>query len=155
MKMLALTVLPMLLIAAPATAQTLKPTLDYASAAKIPDGCLVWAAAHDRRMATAILDARGMEVTFAHMDGVNMGIGDIARWKANSAAKFGRATVENAARNPPANMPNVAAVGGGVPIYATDGTLLGGVGTSGGSPDEDAACGAAGIAAAGLKPARP
>lgn len=149
-------ILPALaLLGTAAPAQTLRPTLDYATAAKIRETCLGWAAKNNKRFAIAILDARGMEVTFAHMDGVNMGIGDIARWKANSAAKFGRATSENAARNPPANMPNVAAIGGGVPIYTADGVLLGGVGTSGGTQEEDAACGTAGVEAAGLKVSRP
>ncbi len=154
MKLPTLIVLP-LLLAAPATAQTLRPTLDYASAAKIRDMCVDWATKNNKKMAIAVLDARGMEVTYAHLDGTSNGVGDIARWKANSAAKLGRPTAENAARNPPANMPNVAALGGGVPIFTNDGTLLGGVGTSGGSPEEDAACGSLGILASGLKNARP
>ena len=96
-----------------------------------------------------------MPVTLAHMDGVSTGGGEIAQWKAVSAAKFGRATSETAALNPPAHMPSVATIMGGVPVYTGDGVLLGGVGVSGGKPADDAACAASGIEAAGLKPAKP
>jgi uncharacterized protein GlcG (DUF336 family) len=142
-------------LAVPASAQTARPTLDYASAAKIRDTCLDYARAHNLRVAVVVLENHGMPVTLAHMDGVSMGVGEIALWKATSAAKYGRATADTAARNPPANMPSVATIMGGVPIYSADGTLLGGVGTSGGKPADDAACGTAGIEAAGLKAAKP
>ncbi len=142
-------------LAAPSAAQTVRPVLDYASAATIRDGCLAWARQHGFRMAIVVLEPHGMRVTLAHMDGVLMGGGEVAQWKALSAAKFGRATIDTAALNPPANMPSVATIQGGVPIYTADGTLLGGVGVSGGKPAEDAACATAGIEAAGLKPARP
>jgi len=141
----------LVLLSSPALAQTPRPGLDHASAAKIRDTCLAWARANGRSFAIAVMDNRGMPVTFDHMDGASAAVGEIARWKADSAARFGRATAELGARNPPANMPHVATIGGGVPIYSADGVLLGGVGTSGGSPDEDAACGAAGIEAAGLR----
>lgn len=142
-------------LAVPASAQTARPTLDYASAAKIRDTCLDYARAHNLKVAVFVLENHGMAVTLAHMDGVSMGVGEIALWKATSAAKYGRATADTAALNPPANMPSVATIMGGVPIYSTDGTLLGGVGTSGGKPADDAACGTAGIEAAGLKAAKP
>jgi len=147
--------LTMLLLAAPAAAQTARPALDYASAATIRDTCVNWAKARNFRMAIVVLEPHGMPVTLAHMDGVSMGGGEIAQWKATSAAKFGRATADTAALNPPANMPSVATIMGGVPIYSADGVLLGGVGVSGGKPADDAACAAAGIEAAGLKIAKP
>lgn len=148
--MRAAAVAALLLLAGPAAAQTARPALDYASAATIRDTCLAWAAARDLKVAIIVMDARGMPVTLAHMDGVSMGVGEIARWKAGSAARFGRPTSEMKALNPPPNMPNVATVPGGVPIYAA-GVLLGGVGTSGASGAEDAACGRAGVEAAGLR----
>lgn len=144
-----------LLIATPAAAQTTRPVLDYASAATIRDTCVAWAKAHGFRIAIVVLEPHGMPVALAHMDGVSMGGGEVAQWKAMSAAKYGRATVDTAALNPPANMPSVATVQGGVPIYSAEGVLLGGVGVSGGKPAEDAACATAGIEAAGLRVARP
>ncbi|ODP36382.1 hypothetical protein BFL28_06290 [Sphingomonas turrisvirgatae] len=129
--------------------------MDYASAATIRDTCVKWAQARGMKMTLVVLDARAMPVTLAHMDGVSMAGGEIAQWKANAAAKFGRATADFAATPPPPGVPNVAAMQGGVPIYTTAGVLLGGVGVSGGKPTDDAACAAAGIEAAGLTPARP
>jgi glc operon protein GlcG len=145
----------LLALAVPAAAQTARPALDYASAATIRDTCVAWAKARNARIAIVVLEPHGMPLTLAHMDGVSMGGGEIAQWKAMSAAKFGRATADTAALNPPANMPSAATITGGMPIYSTDGILLGGVGVSGGKPADDAACAAAGIEAAGLKPTRP
>ncbi|MFA5962552.1 MAG: heme-binding protein [Sphingomonas sp.] len=143
------------LLGMPASAQTTRPALDYASAAKIRDTCLDYARAHNLKIAVVVLENHGMPVTLAHMDGVSVGVGEIALWKATSAAKYGRATADTATLNPPANMPSVATIMGGVPIYSADGALLGGVGTSGGKPADDAACGTAGIEAAGLKASKP
>jgi uncharacterized protein GlcG (DUF336 family) len=144
-----------LLLGVPASAQTARPVLDYASAAKIRDTCVAWARAHKINVAIVVIENHGMPMTLAHMDGVSTGVGEIAMWKAMSAAKYGRATADTAALNPPANMPSVATIMGGVPIYSADGVLLGGVGTSGGKPADDAACGTAGIEAAGLKAVKP
>nr|WP_286207864.1 heme-binding protein [Hephaestia sp. MAHUQ-44] len=147
--------MPLLLIAGTAGSQTLRPGLDYASAATIRDTCIAWATERDMRMAIFVLEPHGMPVTLAHMDGTSAGVHDVARWKANSAAHSGRATADTATFNPPLNTPNVATMGGGVPIYTADGALLGGVGVSGGKPADDIACATAGIAAAGLKVAKP
>lgn len=138
-----------------AVGQTARPALDYASAATIRDTCLAWAKQRGLKVAIVILDPRAMPVTLAHMDGVSTAGGEIAQWKAVSSAKFGRATADFAAMTVPPGMPNVAAMAGGVPIYTVDGVLLGGTGVSGARPAEDAGCAAAGIEAAGLKPARP
>jgi len=143
------------LLGVPASAQTPRPVLDYASAARIRDTCLDYARAHNLRVAVIVLDNHGMPVTLAHMDGVSVGAGEIALWKATSAAKYGRATADTATMNPPANMPSVATITGGVPIYSTDGVLLGGVGASGGKAADDAACGTAGIEATGLRTSKP
>lgn len=138
-----------------ADAQTLRPSLDYKSAETIRDTCLRWAADRDMHLAIAVMDAHGMLVTYAHMDGVSVAVGEVARWKATSSSKFGRATTDFGKLDPPANMPSVASIGGGVPIYTPNGVLLGGVGASGASSADDAACGTAGIEAAGLSAERP
>lgn len=135
----------------PAFAQSMRPSLDYTSAATIRETCLAWAGERRRAVAIAIYDARGMLVAYAHQDGVSTAVGEVARWKGESSAKFGRATADLAPLDPPANMPAVATVRGGVPIYTPEGTLLGGVGVSGMRSEDDAACGTAGIEAAGLR----
>ena len=142
-------------LAGPAAAQSLRPSLDYASAATIRDTCIAWAGERDLKITLFVMDAHGRPITSAHMDGVSTAAGEIARWKAESSSKSGRATAALAAMKPPANMPTVAAIGGGVPIYTTDGILLGGVGASGAKSEEDAACGTAGVEAAGLSASRP
>ena len=134
-----------------AGAQTSRPSLDYASAAKIREGCLAWAAKTDKRVVITILDDRAMLVAFAHLDGASMSAGDISRWKANAAARFGRASADIAKLNPADSVPNVATIPGGVPIFTADDILLGGVGVSGGRPEDDVACAKAGIEAAGLR----
>jgi len=139
-----------LLVAASATAQTARPALDYASAAKIRDTCLDWAVKNGRKMTVAVMDTHGMVITYAHMDGASYAAGDMARWKGNAAARFGKSTADLAKLNPAPNVPDVATITGGVPIYSGDGAHLGGVGVSGGRPDEDTGCATAGIAAAGL-----
>jgi len=139
----------------PNVAQTMRPTLDYASAATIRDTCLATARGRGGKVAVVVLEPHGMPVTLAQMDGVSMAGGEMARWKAAAAARFGHSTADIARLDPPANAPDAATIAGGVPIYAADGTLLGGVGVSGGKPADDAACATAGIEAAGLKPAPP
>jgi uncharacterized protein GlcG (DUF336 family) len=143
-----------ILLAAPSMAQTPRPGLDYASASTIVSTCVQWATENDRNVAIAVMDNRGMLVAFAHMDGASAAVGELARWKANGSAMFGRATADIGALNPPANLPHAATLTGGVPIYTADGVRLGGVGTSGLRPDEDAACGTAGVEAAGLTTSR-
>ncbi|WP_156840559.1 GlcG/HbpS family heme-binding protein [Novosphingobium aquimarinum] len=136
-------------------AQTLRPALDYASAATIRETCLAWAGERGMKAAIAVRDPRGMLVAYAHLDGTSTAAGEAALWKSDSASRFGAATADLAKLNPPANMPAVATIRGGVPIYTKDGVLLGGVGVSGMKSEDDAACASAGIEAAGLVPARP
>lgn len=145
----------LLALASTATAQTARPALDYASAAKIRDSCLDWAGKNGKRMTVAVMDGHGMLVAYAHMDGASYQAGEMARWKGNAAARFGKATADLAKLNPAPNVPNVATIPGGVAIYTGDGVLLGGVGVSGGRPDEDVACATGGITAAGLKTDKP
>ena len=138
-----------------ASAQTLRPALDYASAATIRDTCIAWAYSREQAVAIGVYDSRGTVIAFAHQDGVSTAAGEIARWKGESSAKFGRATADLAKLDPPSNMPAVATIRGGVPIYSDDGVLLGAVGTSGMRSEDDEACGKAGIEAAGLRSAKP
>jgi uncharacterized protein GlcG (DUF336 family) len=133
---------------APAGAQTARPMLDYASAAKIRDGCVAWANERKLSVAVAVFDERGTLMAFALMDGAAAAVGDYAQWKGRSAAMIHVASAETAnwGRGPA----QLATWEGGVPVFSSDGVPLGGVGVSGAESAEDVACGKAGIAAAGL-----
>lgn len=134
--------------AAAAPAQTPRPMLDYATAAKIREGCLAWAAERKLTVAVAVFDESGRLITFAFMDGTPTAVADFAQWKGKSAATIHVASKETAKWGQGA--PGVASWEGGTPIFSRDGIALGGVGVSGGESAEDSACGEAGIAAAGM-----
>lgn len=129
-------------------AQNARPMLDYATAAKIRDGCLAWAAQRKLTVAVAVYDESGRPIAFAFMDGTPTAVADFAMWKGKSAATIHVASKETAKWGQGA--PGVASWEGGTPIFSPDGIALGGVGVSGGESAEDSACGEAGIAAAGM-----
>jgi uncharacterized protein GlcG (DUF336 family) len=138
-----------LALAAPGAAQTARPMLDYASAAKIRDGCVAWASERKLSVAVAVFDERGTLMAFALMDGAASAVGDYAQWKGRSAATIHVASAETAnwGRGPA----QLASWEGGTPVFSAEGVALGGVGVSGAESAEDAACGQAGVAAAGLR----
>lgn len=96
----------------------------------------------------AVLDKGANLVTFSRMDGAWLASNDLAIAKARTAVMF-QAPTE--ALNPPLKVGEpvlhfdhihaggLLLVGGGLPLFDTDGALIGGLGVSGGSPDEDAA----------------
>ena len=141
--------LAMAALGAPGAAQTSRPMLDYASAAAIRDGCVAWAGERKLAVAVAVFDERGTLMAFALMDGAASAVGDYAQWKGRSAATIHVASAVTAewGRGPP----GLATWEGGTPVFSTEGVALGGVGVSGAESAEDAACGQAGIAAAGLR----
>ena len=144
-----LSLLAATLLAAPAGAQTARPMLDYASAAKVRDGCIAWASERKLQVAVAVFNEEGRLLAYGHMDGAASMVGEIAQWKGRSSATIHAASAETAKwGNGP---PMLATWQGGTPIFSTAGVALGGVGVSGASGAEDAACGEAGIAAAGLR----
>ena len=149
MKAIAAALLAGLALAAPGAAQTARPMLDYASAAQIRDGCVAWASERKLAVAVAVFDERGTLLAFALMDGAASAVGGYAQWKGRSAATIHVASAETAewGRGPP----ELATWEGGTPVFSTEGVALGGVGVSGAESAEDAACGKAGIAAAGLR----
>ncbi len=134
-----------------AAAQTMRPVLTYASAAKIRDGCLTFANAKKLNVAIAVHDEAGRLLAFARMDGASTAVSDVAMWKSRSAATFRYASADTAKWNAP-NLPGIATAGGGVPIFTVDGKALGAIGVSGAQTEDDIACAEAGIKAAGLRP---
>ncbi len=108
-------------------------------------------------MVAAVVDAGGNLVACVRPTGAFVASVGIARDKAWTAATFGLSTddLHGAVSTPPHLHDGIAArdgvvlFGGGYPVKL-DGLVIGGIGCSGGSEDEDRACAAAGLAALGL-----
>ncbi|MBB4659597.1 GlcG/HbpS family heme-binding protein [Parvularcula dongshanensis] len=137
-----------------ACAQTARPHLDYDAAAAVRDGCLALAETEGWNMAVSVHDGAGDLVTFAAMDDAIPAVTEVARWKGHAAATFRFSTATMREWNAP-NVPNIATVGGGVPLFTEAGEPLGGVGASGASQEQDIECAEAGATAAGLRTSRP
>ena len=135
-------------------------TLDAAQT--IVADALKYAVAHKLiPLAVVVLDARGAPKALAAQDGTSLKRTDVARGKAFGALALGmgsRSIFKRAKEQPYF----VTAVGqtlegslipvpGGVLIRDADGKVLGAVGISGDTSDNDEAAAMAGIAAAGLK----
>jgi uncharacterized protein GlcG (DUF336 family) len=122
-------------------------------------------AGRDRGMkplAVVVYDARGALKAFAAEDGTSLRRAEIAMGKANGALAFGlgsRALAARAVEQPTFIAAATHAVGGGlvpvpggVLIRDPAGHLLGAVGVSGDTSDNDEIAAVAGIEAAGLAP---
>ena len=104
-----------------------------------------------------VVDAGGNRVAFLRGDGAFLPSGEIARDKAYTAAGFGAPTgvlyqVLAAEADVLAGIsaqPGVALFPGGLPI-SVDGAVIGGIGVSGASAEQDEICARAGLAAIGL-----
>ena len=105
----------------------------------------------------AVTDAAGVLAGFLRMPGAFLHSVDIAIDKAYTAASFGFPTSQwmsllaqdEALRIGLAERPRLVVFGGGLPIRE-GGALIGGVGISGGSAEQDEICARAGLAALGL-----
>lgn len=135
-------------------------TLDQANHI-IQEACKAARAAHYKPMGVAVLDASGQLVAFAREDGASMFRFDIARGKAWGAVGMGassRVLAERAKDNPNFFITLAATAEGkflpqpgAVLIKDSQGRILGAVGASGGTGDEDELICAAGVRAAGLQ----
>lgn len=101
----------------------------------------------------AVVDPAGDLMALWRWDGAFAASVSIAADKAYTAAVFGCTTDELAAglenpllRNGIAGRPRVILFGGGAPLIV-DGALIGAIGVSGGSEDDDRSCAAAGAGA--------
>jgi uncharacterized protein GlcG (DUF336 family) len=134
--------------------------VDLSSAQKILDGALAYAVEHKLKpLAIAVLDARGALKAYAAQDGTSLKRGEIALGKANGALAMGmgsRALFKRAEQQPFFIAAATAAIGGSlVPVpggvlIKSGADLLGVIGISGDTSDNDEAAALAGIAAAGL-----
>lgn len=97
-------------------------------------------------MCISVCDASGVEVAAVRMDGAWVGSVDIAKKKAFTSAAFKITTKDLAENAQPgeefygiqhSNDGKVMVFAGGVPIALEDGEVIGAVGVSGGSGDQD------------------
>lgn len=96
----------------------------------------------------AILDKGANLVAFSRMDGAWLASNELAIAKARTSVMFQAPTEALSAPlkvgEPALHFDHIhhgglLLVGGGVPLFDADGTLLGGLGVSGGTPEQDAA----------------
>ena len=126
-----------------------------ASAAQaVVDAAVAHGAIAGKALVAAVVDSSGDLVALLRADGAFKASIGIAQDKAYTAAVFGVPTdvlSDALIANPTlhqgiASRPGVVLFAGGVPIVA-NGIVVGGVGVSGGSEDDDRACARAGLAA--------
>jgi uncharacterized protein GlcG (DUF336 family) len=118
---------------------------------------LAEAARQGLRINAAVTDASGTLMAFLRMPGAFLHSVDIAIDKAYTAAGFGFPTSQWQAvfgnddllRTALAGRPRLVVIGGGLPIRV-GAALVGGIGVSGASAEQDEACARAGLAAIGL-----
>jgi glc operon protein GlcG len=101
------------------------------------------------------IDPGGHVVLVHRQDGVHAAAADVSAAKARAAALFNRpsAAVEQLVGNDErptlrlltSVLDGVLAIQGGLPLHDSDGVLIGAVGVSGGTPDEDEQVAQAGI----------
>src|SRR5262245_57177434 len=123
--------------------------IDIAAAKKIAAGVLAECAKNSWNVAVAIVEVNGSLVYFERMQNTQYASMDIAIGKARAAATYRRPTrvfadVINKGGPATATLPGVFASPGGVPIMA-DGRVIGAVGVSGVTGDQDEQCSKAGL----------
>lgn len=109
------------------------------------------------RINAAVTDSAGTLMAFLRMPGAFVHSVDIAIDKAYTAAGFGFPTAQwpeilradEALRQGMPQRPRLVVFGGGLPVRE-GGELIGGIGVSGASAEQDEACARAGLAALGL-----
>ena len=126
------------------------PSINITAAKKIAAGTLAECAKNSWNVAVAIVDPHGSLIYFERMEDTQYASNDIAIGKAKSAATFRRPTrvfadVINKGGPAVATLGAVYASPGGVPIFV-DGKVIGAVGVSGVTGDQDEQCAKAGIA---------
>lgn len=134
-----------------ATAQAYGPSISIDNAKKAAAAAVVAARKINVPEVIAITDTAGLLVYFEKMDGTQTASGPIAIGKARSAAQFRRSTNAFADRLKAGDtyllsLEGAVLVPGGFPIVM-DGKIVGGIGTSGGSGDQDTAVSQAGAEA--------
>jgi glc operon protein GlcG len=125
------------------------PAINIATAKKIAAGTLAECAKNQWNVAVAVVDTHGALIYFERMEDTQYASNDIAIGKAKAAATFRRPTrvfadVINKGGPATATLGGVFASPGGMPIFV-DGRIIGAVGVSGVTGDQDEQCAKAGI----------
>jgi uncharacterized protein GlcG (DUF336 family) len=127
------------------------------AAAQAVQAAVAHAGALGIRINAAVTDSSGTLAAFLRMPGAFLHSVDIAIDKAYTAGGFGFATSQwgailqndEALRLGMPHRPRLVVFGGGLPI-SENGQLIGGIGVSGGSAEQDEECARAGLRAIGL-----
>jgi len=126
------------------------PAINIAAAKKVAAGTLAECQKNSWNVAVAVVDPHGFLIYFERMEDTQYASNDIAIGKARAAATYRRPTrvfmeVINKGGPATATLGGVYASPGGVPIFV-DGRIVGAVGVSGVTGDQDEQCAKAGIA---------
>lgn len=128
-------------------------SLDLAQA--VVNGCVTDSTARDVKMNAAVVDTGGNLRAFARMDGAWLGSIDISIRKARTARYFDMETGDLSPMVQPGeplyhlefSNGGLITFPGGIPLTTEDGTVIGAVGVSGSTVDNDQAVAEAGVAA--------
>ena len=130
-------------------AQTYGADINAETARKVAAATIGECKKNDWKMAVAVVDTHGTLVHFEKIDDTQHASVEIAQAKARGAATFRRPTriFMDVVNKTPATgtLPGVIGSPGGVPIEA-GGKIIGAVGVSGGTGDQDEQCAKAGVA---------
>ena len=127
--------------------------LDLSDARILIEGAAAKAREIGVPMCIAVVDESGTLIAFERMDGGKVTSVTIAQDKAFTAAAARKATHDYNAANVPGNLAfgihtevggRLSPVGGGLPVMV-DGEVVGGIGLSSGTPQQDMDCAQAGI----------
>ncbi|MCW9009049.1 heme-binding protein [Marinobacter sp.] len=127
--------------------------LDLSDARILIEGAAAKASEIGVPMCIAVVDESGTLIAFERMDGGKVTSVTIAQDKAYTAAAARKATHDYNAANVPGNLAfgihtevggRLSTVGGGLPVMV-DGEVVGGIGLSSGTPQQDMDCAQAGI----------
>jgi glc operon protein GlcG len=127
-----------------------RPHLTTEGARMALDAALEDARTNEWNVAIAVVDAGGHLLAFERMDGAHLASIDIAIEKARTAVRFKRSTklLEDAVAGGRLALLtlDIAAFEGGLPLYH-DGHVIGAIGVSGVTPQQDGLIAAAGVEA--------
>jgi len=127
------------------------PAIGAEAAKKAIAAALAEARKNSWRVAAAVVDPGGVLVAYEKMDDTQAGSAHVSVEKARSAAAFKRPTkaFEDAlagGRQAILGLPGAVPLEGGIPIVA-DGKIVGAIGVSGATSQQDGVCAQAGVAA--------
>lgn len=142
-------------VLAPAAEPVTRKTMGLALARELTMAAEAEARKNNWNVVIVIVDETGQLVTLARMDDTQYGSIDVAQKKARTAAKFRRSTrvfSDRALKGDPAvlSIPDVIAIPGGLPLTA-DGKVIGAIGVSGVTSDQDEQIANAAVAALGKR----